>query len=252
MRFPDYCPDCTPNKTTNGLSMRVHYLQHVPFEGPSMVFEWAKSNGYSIDGTEFYKNDYKLPATRDFDMLVVVGGPMSVNDDALYPWLVEERAYIKKAIDSGKYVLGICLGAQQIAKALGAEVKPSRCKEIGWYPIALTDQALGLSLFNGLNTAMTVFHWHSETFDIPDGAIALARSRLCANQGFLYQSKVLALQFHIEMDAEAIQKLVEECSAELLSEEGIQEKHMIIREAEHYHSRRTLFQLLNNWISHRK
>lgn len=229
--------------------MKVHYLQHVPFEGLSMIAEWAQSKGHSINDTKFYESHYQLPNIEDFDMLVVLGGPMSVNDGAKYPWLAEERACIQEAMDADKYVLGICLGAQQIAKTLGAEVKANSQKEIGWYPIALVDQALGLPLLSGLNSAMTVFHWHGEKFDIPAEAIPLASSAICTNQGFIYQDKVLALQFHIEMDISAIEEIVEACASELIIEEGIQNKNAIMDGAKRYHLKRTLFQLLDNWIA---
>ncbi len=228
--------------------MRLHYLQHVPFEGLSMIAEWAQANNHSINCTKFYQNDYKLPTADDFDMLVVMGGPMSVNDDTIYSWLAEERACIKAAIDADKYVLGVCLGAQQIARVLGAQVKANPCKEIGWYPIAFTDQALSLTLLSGLNNAMTVLHWHGETFDIPAGAIQLASSAVCANQGFLYQDKVLALQFHIEMDTLAVEQIVESCSNELIDEEHIQSESTILEGTKRYHLKRALFRLLDNWI----
>lgn len=228
--------------------MRIHYFQHVSFENLSMIAEWAESRGHTIEVTKFYEDKYDPPSLGDYDMLVVMGGSMSVNDEAVYPWLFEERDLIREAIISGKYVLGICLGAQQVAKVLGADVKVNKQSEIGWYPIAFHDHTLGLNLLRGINTALTVFHWHSETFDLPKGATSLASSAACLNQGFLYQDKVLALQFHIEMDALAIEKIVSACADELSNEEGVQEEHIILSGRKRYHLKRTLFQLLDNWV----
>lgn len=213
-----------------------------------MIADWARARDYSVETTNLYKEHYKLPNIKDFDMLVVMGGPMSVNDDVLYAWLAEERTLIREAIDSNKFVLGICLGAQQIAKALGANVSVNNHKEIGWHPIAFTDQALGLPILRGLNTAMTVFHWHSEKFDIPAGATLLASSAACVNQGFLYQDRVLALQFHIEMDTVTIEKIVEACSDELVADQYIQGKDTILEKTKRWQLERTLYQLLDNWL----
>ncbi|VUD64521.1 Imidazole glycerol phosphate synthase subunit HisH [Thalassocella blandensis] len=229
--------------------MRIHYLQHVPFENLSLIADWATTQGHLLSSTKFYLDKYKLPELEDFDMLIALGGPMSVNNDSEHPWLVQERALLKEAIKANKYVLGICLGAQQIAKALDCQVKLKSSKEIGWYPISLTDQALRLPLFTGINTSLSVFHWHGEEFEVPSEGVLLASSAACKNQAFLYRDHVLALQFHLEMDIAAIEKIVEACSDELVDDKYIQSKSTILDKAKLYHLNLTLFRLLDNWLS---
>src|SRR5271165_3985143 len=112
--------------------MRLHALQHVPFEGPAAIADWAAAQGVSMTVAHLYRGD-ALPSLSDFDMLAVMGGPMSVNDSSHYTWLDPEIAFMRAAIGAGKAVLGICLGAQMIAKALGARVYPGAQKEIGWF-----------------------------------------------------------------------------------------------------------------------
>ncbi|MEZ8801213.1 type 1 glutamine amidotransferase [Vibrio splendidus] len=230
--------------------MKIHYLQHVPFEGLAMIAEWASLKGYSIEATKFYEKAYRLPGIDDFDMLIIIGGPMSVNDGHAYPWLSAEKKLIKQSIDQGKYVLGICLGAQLIADVLGAKVAPMPQKEIGWFPIVFSDAMAGNAILSGLNLAMVVLHWHGERFDMPDNATPLASSAVCDNQGFIYGDRVLALQFHFEMDKESISRIVEACSNELVAGgPSIQATESIIAGATKYPLKRALFQLLDNWLS---
>src|SRR5690606_3581623 len=114
--------------------MRAHYLQHVPFEGLGSIEPWLRARGFSVTATRFFE-DPALPDPRGIDLLVVMGGPMSVNDDASLPWLVDEKRFVRAAIDANIPVLGICLGAQLIASAMGARVQPGREKELGWFPV---------------------------------------------------------------------------------------------------------------------
>ena len=229
--------------------MRIHYFQHVPFEGLSMISEWASLNSYSVGATKFYEDNYKLPAIDDFDLLIVMGGPMGVNDDDTCPWLIAEKSLIKQSIGYGKYVLGICLGAQLIASVLGATVASMQEKEIGWFPIAFSDAVAGHSLLSGLNSAMVVLHWHGERFEIPDNAIHLASSAVCDNQGFIYGDKVLALQFHLEMDKAAVKRIVKACPEDMMDSPNPQFSDDIIGGSTKYSSKRSLFQLLSNWVS---
>lgn len=115
--------------------MRIHFLQHVEFEGPALINNWALDNQFLVSSTHFYRDNYSLPDLNDFDLLVILGGPMNVYETDKYRWLNDEKRLIKRAIDAQKKVLGICLGAQLIADVLGANVTPMDHKEIGWYPI---------------------------------------------------------------------------------------------------------------------
>ena len=171
----------------------------------------------------------------DMDGLIVMGGPMGIADDEQYPWLAAEKAFIKQMIDQNKPVLGICLGAQLIADVLGAKVGPVRRslgeggknehKEIGFYecrasvPLALNDRD-GRSTF--FPEQFVPFHWHGDTFGIPEGAVRLASSEATENQAFLYKTNVLALQFHLETTEESLLTLYENCSDEITDAPFIQ------------------------------
>ncbi|MEW8230303.1 MAG: gamma-glutamyl-gamma-aminobutyrate hydrolase family protein [Candidatus Thiodiazotropha endolucinida] len=199
--------------------MRAHYLQHVPFEDLGSIENWLKRTGYEITSTSLYESE-ELPGIESVDLLVIMGGPMSVNDDQDFPWLVEEKEFIKKVIESGKPVLGICLGAQLIACSLGAEVFSNSVKEIGWIPIRATDSN-NQSVFL-FPEETDVFHWHGETFNLPMGATRIAESAACENQAYQIGKHVIGLQFHLETTPVSAQAIVENCRDELIEGEYIQ------------------------------
>ena len=176
--------------------MRAHILQHVPYEGAGSIESWLLSKGARVTATRFFESA-ELPPTEEIDLLVVMGGPMSVNDEYLYPWLVAEKGFVRSVIEQGKGVLGICLGAQLIAGAMGGRVYPNREKEIGWFPVTAVPQAGGCAAYR-FPEELPAFHWHGETFDLPPGATLLARSAGCENQAFQLGERVIALQFHLE------------------------------------------------------
>jgi GMP synthase-like glutamine amidotransferase len=161
--------------------MRAHYLQHVQFEGLGSIEPWLRMAGCEITYTPLFEST-QLPDERTIDLLVIMVVPMSVNDEEAFPWLVSEKQFIREVINSGKPVLGICLGAQLIASAMGARVFRNPVKEIGWFPIRATASKDG-SAFR-FPPSETVFHWHGETFELPDGALLLAKSDGCENQAF--------------------------------------------------------------------
>lgn len=202
-------------------SLNIHYFQHVPFEGPGCIADWAREKGHSITCTRFYQGE-TLPALADIDWLIVMGGPMGVHDEKGHPWLKAEKAFIRQAINAGKTVLGICLGAQLIADVLGARVFPGPQKEIGWFPVQFTGEASKNELFSGLPRDLTVFHWHGDTFDLPENALPLASSAACRNQGFLYDDRVLALQFHIEITPLSLGEMLQAGSHELKKQDFVQ------------------------------
>jgi GMP synthase-like glutamine amidotransferase len=231
--------------------MKIHYLQHVAFEGPALILKWAQERNYQISGSIFYEK-CKIPSTEYYDALIIMGGPMSVYDTDIYGWLADEKEHIKEAIDAEKHVLGICLGAQLIADVLGAEVSKAPVKEIGWFPIAWSDGAMGHKIISGLNASMNVLHWHGEQFAIPKGALHLASSKYCPNQAFLYNEHVLGLQFHLEMDEAAIENIIENCGEEIANPSQSIQAATAIRKNAHNNipaCERTLFKLLDNWIA---
>lgn len=230
------------------LTMRIHYLQHVPFENLGLIEQWVSHRGHSLSSTLLFHDDHTLPDLQNIDMLIVLGGPMSVHDEAQHPWLKHEKAFIKAAIQANKRVLGVCLGAQLIAEVLDAQVTQGAEKEIGWFPIAFSDDIVGHPLLSGFNLSMVVFHWHGEQFSLPKGAMSLGRSAVCPHQGFLFQDKVLALQFHMEMDEACIEKITEACSDELVEGPFIQSKEAMLEKASQYPLDSYLFRLLDNWV----
>jgi GMP synthase-like glutamine amidotransferase len=199
--------------------MRAHYLQHVHFEGLGSIEDWLQNAGYEITSTHFYRSE-KLPKVEDIDLLVVMGGPMSGNDEQDHPWLVAEKQFIRNAIELGKPTLGICLGAQLIASSMGGHVFPNPVKEIGWFPIQPVKSANDL-IFQ-FPEAIEVFHWHGETFSLPAGATLIAESKGCKNQAFQLGNHVIGLQFHLETTPISAQKIVENCRDELVKGEYIQ------------------------------
>src|SRR3990172_6278221 len=177
--------------------MRAHFFQHVPFEGLGSIAPWLEARGASVTGTRFFE-EWTLPMANDVDLLIVMGGPMSVNDESIHPWLKDEKRFIKEAIARGKPVFGVCLGAQLIANAMGARVYANAEKEIGWFPIHRVDKPRAGDAFQFPKDSL-VFHWHGETFDLPPGAVPLARSEGGENQAFQLGHKVIGLQVHLEI-----------------------------------------------------
>jgi len=205
--------------------MRAHYFQHVPFEGLGSIESWLDSNGYELTSTRFFESA-DLPDHKAIDLLVVMGGPMSVNDEDKFPWLALEKQFVREVIDSGKPVLGICLGAQIIANAMGAKVFQNHTKEIGWFPIHAVAPVDG-SIYS-FPPSETVFHWHGETFDLPPGAIRLAKSEGCENQAFQLGMRVIGLQFHLETTPKSASEIVSNCRDELVPAKYVQTEEEIL------------------------
>jgi GMP synthase-like glutamine amidotransferase len=186
----------------------------VPFEGIGSMAAWASEDGHSVAHTRFFAGELP-PARPDFDMLIVMGGPMGANDDALLPWMHAEKAAIAAALAGGKAILGVCLGAQLLASVLGAPVTRNREAEIGWHPVRLSPEARGTWLAEAFPERFTAFHWHGDTFALPAGAVPFGASEACAGQGFLHGDRVLALQFHPEVTPASMEDLLRECGGEL-------------------------------------
>jgi GMP synthase-like glutamine amidotransferase len=175
-----------------------------------------------------------LPDIKDIDWLIVMGGPMSAGDEEEFPWLKAEKALIKQAIDDGIPVLGICLGAQLVAETLGAKVFRNPVKEVGWFPVHLTESGRSSPYFAGFGRSFEAFHWHGDTFDLPAGAVQLASTEGCKNQAFSWMGHVLGLQFHLDTNAEAVRSLVRHCSADLAPGPFVQTRDEIMRDPNRY------------------
>jgi GMP synthase-like glutamine amidotransferase len=204
--------------------MHAHILQHVPFEDVGSIAAWLKSHKATSTYTRFFE-DESLPRPYDPDLVIIMGGPMSVNDEAALPWLRTEKDFIRNAIRQGIPMLGICLGAQLIAAALDARVYPNTHKEIGWHPVVSIPSKEDSFHFP---EAFYAFHWHGETFDLPEGSIHLARSRGCAHQAFQIGDCVIGLQFHLETTPESARALIGNCRDEMVDGPYIQTEQQIM------------------------
>lgn len=214
--------------------MRTHCFQHVPFEGPGSIEPWLRAAGHEMTTTRLFASA-RLPDHDAVDLLVVLGGPMSANDEDAFSWLAAEKRFIRETVASGKPVLGICLGAQLIASAMGARVYRNPVKEIGWFPIQGIPSPERTAF--GFPPSLDVFHWHGETFDLPPGAIHLARSDGCAHQAFQLGSTVIGLQFHLETTPTSARDIVAHCRDELTPARYVQsEQEILAAEPERYAS----------------
>ncbi len=188
---------------------------------------WLVERGAEISSTRFFV-PHKLPSLEGIDLVIVMGGPMSVNDEADLPWLMEEKRFVRDAISSGVAVLGVCLGAQLIASVMGSRVYANPQKEIGWFEIesVLPEGATRSEVFRFPDVA-TVFHWHGETFDLPPGATRLARSTACENQAFQLGRNVIGLQFHLETTPASMNAITTACRDELAPDAFVQSEECI-------------------------
>lgn len=215
--------------------MRIHYFQHVDFEGLGLLKPLLEASGHTLSSTRFFEPSQleQAPSVDDYDALIVMGGPMGIYDNNQYPWLKAEKLAIKQAIDAGKNILGICLGAQLIADCLGAPVMRNHTREIGWFPVELNQQLINSrwqKVFCEEGAAdFTPMHWHGDTFLLPREAILLGSSQGCTNQGFILEQKaverpqkhvnsgqvIVGLQFHLELESANIEHLCEACVDEI-------------------------------------
>jgi GMP synthase (glutamine-hydrolysing) len=181
-------------------------FRHVPHEGVGTIATSLEKAEVPYRCIDTAQGNPSFPPLSSLPGLLVMGGPMGVYESNRYPFLKREVAYIRKAIEARKPVLGICLGAQLVAHALGAKVYPQKKKEIGWYRIHLTSEGKRDPLLRGSPPSPWVFHWHGDTFDLPPKAHRLASSSLCANQAFRFARHVYGLQYHLEVDAPMIRE----------------------------------------------
>lgn len=207
--------------------MRIHYLQHIQFENPGMIVDWAKKKKFKLTGTHLY-NYEAVPQMDQFDCLIVMGGPMNIYEEEKYKWLIYEKQFIKEAIDNGKIVLGICLGAQLITDVLGGNVSKNSESEIGWLPIVFDYELLESPLFKDFPETCHVFQWHNDTFStLGLNSISIASSEACSNQAFIYKDHVIGFQFHIESTENSILSLIDNCADEMKEGKYIQNEKQI-------------------------
>ncbi len=194
-------------------------IRHVPFEDLGLLGPLLERRGWRVSYREAGVDDLSGPDLAEADLLVVLGGPIGADDDVSYPWLADELETIERRLKGDKPILGICLGSQLMARALGARVYSGQVKEIGWARLNLTDAGRRSCLAPVDETR--VLHWHGDTFDLPEGATLLASTALYANQAFSWRERALALQFHLEAGAAGLERWYIGHAGEIASVSGL-------------------------------
>ncbi len=190
-------------------------------------------NNISYQYIKLYEEE-EIPNLNDYSAIIILGGPMNVYEERKYPFLKKENSSIKEALKINKPMLGICLGAQIIARAAGAKVYPAKRKEIGWFTLNLTTGGIENDVFRGLERQFTVFQWHGDTFDIPSGSIKLAKSNLFPNQAFSIGKTIYALQFHLEVTKKMILEWVNRYEDELVTLKEEVDPDEMLKSSEHH------------------
>lgn len=194
--------------------MRIACIRHVPYEGPGAIGDWAALRGHGFRDVSAAGRAW--PDLASFDMLAVMGGPMSANDDDEHAWLADERTFITAAIEAGTLVIGVCLGSQILARCLGGNVRTAAGREIGWYPVRLTEAGRASRVFSVWPDEFVTGHWHGDTFDLPAGIESAASSAFTPNQAFeTRDGRVVGLQCHLEWAPDDLRRLAAKHAAEL-------------------------------------
>jgi GMP synthase (glutamine-hydrolysing) len=227
--------------------MNISVLQHAAYEGPGEIASWAEDHGHSVRLHHLYDCG-SLPDSDSFDVLLVMGGEMNIYQYRDYPWLRAERNLICSAMQQGKRVIGICLGAQLIADALGSRVFQNDEHELGWFPVDFTTE--GRAVYPDLPPSATVLHWHGDTFELPPGAVRLASSPGCREQGFMIERKCLGLQFHLETNSGLVKQFV---ASQVGWPSGpyVQTPGALLRDADKHHqvNKQILYGMLDRFCS---
>jgi GMP synthase (glutamine-hydrolysing) len=206
-------------------------LQHAAPEGPGGIGDALRRADVATRIIHVYRGE-PVPASLDADALVVMGGPMGVYEADQYPHLRDELRLIESALQQGRPLIGICLGSQLIAAALGARVYPSGRKELGWYPVTLTEAAATDALLGDAPRQFVALHWHGDIFDLPAGAVHLASSQMTAHQAFRYAENAYALLFHMEVTPPHLDAMMT-AFADEIAEAGVSSESMHADAAQH-------------------
>jgi GMP synthase-like glutamine amidotransferase len=179
--------------------LKLLALQHDEYDDAGSIIEWAARRGHSLE-TVVLTRGGKLPPSLDFDILFIMGGTMNVYAEDKFPWLAEEKVFIKKAVEAGKTAVGFCLGGQLLAAALGGRVTRNKETEIGWRTVNFNKTAQEHPVLSVFGESAVIFQWHSDTFSVlPENAKLIASNDVCAHHGFIYNDNVFAFQFHLEL-----------------------------------------------------
>ncbi|MCQ2109091.1 MAG: type 1 glutamine amidotransferase [Fibrobacter sp.] len=193
--------------------METYIFQHVEYEGPGAILPYLEAKGHNVHVVRLYAGD-KIPHEDEVDFAILMGGPMSVLEETEYPYFVREKELCRDMVQLGKPILGICLGAQMIANAFGAAIRKNPEKEIGWFPVSFDASVEGGNKVLDLPKKLQAFHWHGETFDIPEAATSFASSEACKNQAFKLGSAI-ALQFHVEVTDDSMESMLKNGAEEI-------------------------------------
>lgn len=185
-------------------------IKHISIEGPGTIADFFNNSSWETKTIELGNGDRLPENLSKIEAVIALGGPMNVYEEDRFPFLKEEDTFIKKVLEEGTPFLGICLGAQLLAKACGAKVDKAAEEELGWYKVRLTREGLKDPLFLGVDSEIDVFQWHGDTFEIPDGGTLLATSHVCNNQAFRFGKSAYGLQFHIEVTNNMIKDWIKE------------------------------------------
>lgn len=214
--------------------MRALVLQHIAVEGPGRLGAFLEQRGWALETKALYAGDGLPAEPQDYHAIIIMGGPMGVYDEAVYAFLRQEHTFLQRAITQQVPLLGICLGSQLLAKALGARVYPNACKEIGWYTVDLTPAGRSDVLFQGAPASLPVFQWHGDAFELPAGAVALASSPQCTHQAFRYGERVYGLLFHLELVPAMIHSWLATFQEELASVQAYIDPQRIVADMPRY------------------
>lgn len=212
-----------------------------------MITDWAKLHHYSLSYTLLFEKEIYWPASNDVDMLIIMGGPMGVNEENKFEWLKEEKRFIKDVIAADKIVLGICLGSQLLAEALGAKIYSNTEKEIGFFPVTKTTAGKTDEVFAAVPESWNVFHWHGETFDLPEGASHLFTSAACIHQVYR-KGKCTGIQFHPEVHTALLQSMITNERHELIKGKYVQTEEEIMNKNITEQNRAYLYEILTKLI----
>lgn len=183
--------------------MKILVIQHTAVDSAAAAGEFFDRAGHAVQTLRLDRGD-TIPDQVDFDALATFGGPVTLFDPQLPSWVAQEQSLIRRFADQGRHVLGICLGAQMLATALGGQVRRNQYAEVGWHRIEKVENTSASVLDSQLPPELTVLQWHQNTFDLPDGATHLYQSKACRNQAFMVTDRVLGFQFHLEADATTV------------------------------------------------
>lgn len=230
--------------------MRVHLLKHMDHIGHGFIDEWLQEQGHPYKVTRVHAGE-PFPAIDEFDFLIILGGEMGVYEEEEHPWLIQEKQWIRKVIDSNKRILGICLGGQLIASSMGATVRKHDHSEIGWWPITFKEPAFAHPFLKGINEINTLFEFHYDTFEIPSEAVLLAESKACKRQAFAIGDRILGLQFHPEFNPEIVEHIVNKMGPKIKNGPFVEPINEMLATPERFESSKLfLYTLLNNIESH--